>query len=121
MPAALYHGAVRQTLGCAHLESVCLLILHCIACSQAHLKLMETSDENKAALMMGMTYLLNISFVESDEVLKICLDYWNVFVADVYSTLHSETSLQFFHQQQASDAEMQSFCALQTVQAAAGL
>ena len=73
---------------------------------------METSDENKAALMMGMTYLLNISFVESDEVLKICLDYWNVFVADVYSTLHSETSLQFFHQQQASDVGIGLCCPL---------
>ena len=83
---------------------------------------METSDENKAALMMGMTYLLNISFVESDEVLKICLDYWNVFVADVYSTLHSETSLQFFHQQQASALRNLVCCfTLQTFQAEAGL
>lgn len=85
---------------------------------------METSDENKAALMMGMTYLLNISFVESDEVLKICLDYWNVFVADVYSTLHSETSLQFFHQQQASDVKdwcLLFTCILQIFLAQAGL
>lgn len=114
----------QTDLGCAHVGSVCLLIVQCIACLQAHLKLMETSDENKAALMMGMTYLLNISFVESDEVLKICLDYWNVFVADVYSTLHSETSLQFFHQQQASDVKdwcLLFTCILQIFLAQAGL
>ena len=34
---------------------------------------------------MGLDYLLKISFVEDDEVFKICLDYWNFFVPDVYS------------------------------------
>ena len=35
---------------------------------------------------MGLQYLVNISYVEADEVLKICLDYWNLFVPDVYTT-----------------------------------
>ena len=36
-------------------------------------------------MLMGLDYLLKISFVEDDEVFKICLDYWNFFVPDVYS------------------------------------
>jgi len=53
--------------------------------TQAHIVSLETSDENRAALLMGLDYLLKISFVEDDEVFKICLDYWNFFVPDVYS------------------------------------
>ena len=52
---------------------------------QAHIVSLETTDENRAALLVGLDYLLKISFVEDDEVFKICLDYWNYFVPDVYS------------------------------------
>lgn len=52
---------------------------------QAHVVSLETTDENRAALLVGVDYLLKISFVEDDEVFKICLDYWNYFVPDVYS------------------------------------
>ncbi len=54
-------------------------------CLQAHIVSLETTDENRAALLVGLDYLLKISFVEDDEVFKICLDYWNYFVPDVYS------------------------------------
>ena len=47
---------------------------------------MEKGSENQQALIMGLQYLVNISYVEADEVLKICLDYWNLFVPDVYTT-----------------------------------
>lgn len=36
---------------------------------------------------MGLDYLLNISFVDDDEVFKICLDFWNYFVPDVYASV----------------------------------
>lgn len=52
---------------------------------QAHIASLETTEENRAALLVGLDYLLKISFVENDEVFKICLDYWNYFVPDVYS------------------------------------
>ena len=62
-------------------------------CLQAHIVSLETTDENRAALLMGLDYLLKISFVEDDEVFKICLDYWNYFVPDVYSRCSSRFSL----------------------------
>ena len=60
-----------------------MLTMPCV--QQAHLASLETTDENRAALLVGLDYLLKISFVEDDEVFKICLDYWNYFVPDVYS------------------------------------
>ena len=57
---------------------------------QAHISIMEKGSENQQALILGLQYLVNISYVEADEVLKICLDYWNLFVPDVYTT--SQTS-----------------------------
>jgi exportin-1 len=54
---------------------------------QAHLPTLETTDENRAALLVSLDYLLNISFVDDDEVFKICLDYWNYFVPDVYASV----------------------------------
>lgn len=54
-------------------------------CFQAHLKIVEKSSEQ--ALLIGMDYLLNISFVSDDEIFKICLDYWNFFVPSIYSAV----------------------------------
>ena len=51
---------------------------------QVHIGPLEESEESRLALLMGLDYLLNISFVNDDEVFKICLDYWNFFVPDVY-------------------------------------
>ncbi len=53
---------------------------------QAHISIMEKGSENQQSLTMGLQFLVNISYVEADEVLKICLDYWNLFVPDVYTT-----------------------------------
>ena len=38
------------------------------------------------ALLLGLDYLINISYVENVEVFKTCLDYWNYFVPDVYAS-----------------------------------
>ena len=35
---------------------------------QAHIASLETTEENRTALLMGLEYLLNISFVDDDEV-----------------------------------------------------
>ena len=47
---------------------------------------MEKGSENQNVLIIGLQYLVRISYVDADEVLKICLDYWNLFVPDVYTT-----------------------------------
>jgi exportin-1 len=56
---------------------------------QEHMALLESSREGKDALLIGLDYLLNISFVADDEVFKICLDYWNFFVPEVYSSVQT--------------------------------
>lgn len=53
---------------------------------QVHISILEKGSDNQQALILGLQYLVNISYVEADEVLKICLDYWNLFVPDVYTT-----------------------------------
>ena len=35
---------------------------------QVHIGALEGSEENRAALLLGLEYLLNISFVDDDEV-----------------------------------------------------
>lgn len=53
---------------------------------KAHVQLLEANPENHVLLIMGMDYLVNISYVDNVEVFKTCLDYWNFFVPDVYSS-----------------------------------
>ena len=77
---------------------------------QAHIVSLETSDENRAALLLGLDYLLKISFVEDDEVFKICLDYWNYFVPDVYS----RCSLTFLLVHGSEHSQMQGVAPLMT-------
>jgi exportin-1 len=54
---------------------------------RAHLSVLETSEELRAALVQGLDTLVAISYVDDDEVFKICLEYWNFFVPDVYSSV----------------------------------
>lgn len=54
---------------------------------RAHLGVLETSEELRAALVQGLDTLVAISYVDDDEVFKICLEYWNFFVPDVYSSV----------------------------------
>ena len=35
---------------------------------QAHIPILETTDEGKQALLMGLEYLVNIAFVDDEEV-----------------------------------------------------
>lgn len=36
--------------------------------TQAHIPILETTDEGKQALLMGLEYLVNIAFVDDEEV-----------------------------------------------------
>eukprot|EP00878_Enallax_costatus_P008164 GHUV01008537.1.p1 GENE.GHUV01008537.1~~GHUV01008537.1.p1 ORF type:complete len:557 (+),score=174.07 GHUV01008537.1:920-2590(+) len=57
-----------------------------------HIQYLETQPAEHEALLLGLNNLVAISYVSDREVLKTCLDYWNVFVADVYTT-HCQTTL----------------------------
>ncbi|PKA48667.1 hypothetical protein AXF42_Ash018484 [Apostasia shenzhenica] len=51
---------------------------------KSHIQVLETTDENKAALLMGLEYLIGISYVDETEVFKVCLDYWNLLVLQLF-------------------------------------
>uniref|UniRef100_A0A7S0WF70 Importin N-terminal domain-containing protein n=1 Tax=Chlamydomonas leiostraca TaxID=1034604 RepID=A0A7S0WF70_9CHLO len=53
---------------------------------KGHISLLESTPENQQALLLGLDYLVNISYVDNVEVFKTCLDYWNYFVPDVYTS-----------------------------------
>ncbi|GJN22595.1 hypothetical protein PR202_gb10175 [Eleusine coracana subsp. coracana] len=49
-----------------------------------HMRVLEITPENRAPLLMGLEYLIGISYVDDTEVFKVCLDYWNVFVLELF-------------------------------------
>jgi exportin-1 len=51
------------------------------------------SMENKQALFHAHVYLLNISKVEDREIFKICLEYWTVFVTDLFEEEESKSKV----------------------------
>jgi exportin-1 len=53
---------------------------------QHHIQYLETQPGEHDVLRMGLENLIGISYVEDTEVFKTCLDYWNVFVADIYTS-----------------------------------
>nr|GLL38826.1 protein EXPORTIN 1A isoform X2 [Ipomoea trifida] len=46
-------------------------------------------QETVNALLMGLEYLINISYVDDTEVFKVCLDYWNSLVLELYEAHHN--------------------------------
>jgi len=40
---------------------------------QSHIGVLETSPENQTALLMGLEYLIGISYVDDTEVFKVCV------------------------------------------------
>ena len=74
------------------------LALFYTAFFRAHIAVLENysgGPEAQNALLSGLEQLINISYVEDDEVFKICLDYWNFFVPDVYSSVAAEPNFAF--------------------------
>lgn len=51
-----------------------------------HLPVLEAAPQLRPHLLTALGHLVRTSYVENDEVFKICLDYWAFFVPDVYST-----------------------------------
>ena len=51
-----------------------------------HITLLEKTQEHQQLLLVGLEYLLNISYTDEPEVFKVCLDYWHVLVCDLYQS-----------------------------------
>ncbi|KAH9322911.1 hypothetical protein KI387_017550, partial [Taxus chinensis] len=56
---------------------------------QSHIRILESTPENQAALLMGLEYLIGISYVDDTEVFKVCLDYWNTIVSELFEAHHA--------------------------------
>ncbi|KAF5725608.1 protein EXPORTIN 1A [Tripterygium wilfordii] len=56
---------------------------------KAHIRVLESSQENISALLIGLEYLINISYVDDTEVFKVCLDYWNSLVLELFEAHHN--------------------------------
>ncbi|KAG2700889.1 hypothetical protein I3760_06G018800 [Carya illinoinensis] len=54
-----------------------------------YIRVLEATQENIAALLMGLEYLINISYVDDTEVFKVCLDYWNSLVLELFEAHHN--------------------------------
>ncbi|KAM7463572.1 hypothetical protein LguiA_031693 [Lonicera macranthoides] len=56
---------------------------------KSHIRVLESSQENISGLLMGLDYLTNISYVDDTEVFKVCLDYWNSLVLELFEAHHN--------------------------------
>ncbi|CAK7340106.1 unnamed protein product [Dovyalis caffra] len=56
---------------------------------KSHIRVLESTQENISALLMGLEYLINISYVDDTEVFKVCLDYWNSLVLELFEAHHN--------------------------------
>ncbi|KAK1431645.1 hypothetical protein QVD17_08152 [Tagetes erecta] len=54
-----------------------------------HIRVLESSQENINSLLIGLEYLINISYVDDTEVFKVCLDYWNSLVLELFEAKHN--------------------------------
>ncbi|KAH8491658.1 hypothetical protein H0E87_023686, partial [Populus deltoides] len=55
----------------------------------SHIQVLESTQENITALLMGLEYLINICYVDDTEVFKVCLDYWNSLVLELFEARHN--------------------------------
>ncbi|KAA8533484.1 hypothetical protein F0562_031082 [Nyssa sinensis] len=56
---------------------------------KSHIRVLESTQENISGLLMGLEYLINISYVDDTEVFKVCLDYWNSLVLELFEAHHN--------------------------------
>eukprot|EP00958_Prasinococcus_capsulatus_P010660 scaffold1040_cov376-Prasinococcus_capsulatus_cf.AAC.6 len=53
---------------------------------KVHVSVLEQDAEGQQALLAGLQYLLNLSYIEDTEVFKVCLDYWHHLVYDLFQS-----------------------------------
>ncbi|CAK8539240.1 unnamed protein product [Lathyrus sativus] len=78
MPEAYAHGSSEEQ---AFIQNLALFFT---LFYKVHIQILESTQENISALLLGLEYLVNISYVDDTEVFKVCLDYWNILVSELY-------------------------------------
>ncbi|GKV06987.1 hypothetical protein SLEP1_g18801 [Rubroshorea leprosula] len=83
IPEAYGHGSSEEQ---AFIQNLALFFT---SFYKFHIRVLETLQENISALLMGLEYLINISYVDDTEVFKVCLDYWNSLVLELFDAHHN--------------------------------
>ncbi|XP_043695175.1 protein EXPORTIN 1A [Telopea speciosissima] len=83
IPDAYAHGSSEEQ---AFIQNLALFLTSLF---KSHIRILETNPENRSALLLGLEYLIGISYVDDTEVFKVCLDYWNSLVLELFETQHS--------------------------------
>ncbi|KAF5195132.1 Exportin 1a [Thalictrum thalictroides] len=78
IPDAYAHGSTEEQ---AFIQNLALFFTSFF---KTHIRVLESTAENKSALLMGLEYLIGISYVDDTEVFKVCLDYWNSLVLELF-------------------------------------
>lgn len=72
-----------------------------------HMRAFESKSDYQDLLLMALNYMVNLSYVEDTEVFKVCLDFWQHFVRNLYhEAVEAESA-------QAAGANMFAFPAAQ--------
>ncbi|KAF5749342.1 protein EXPORTIN 1A [Tripterygium wilfordii] len=82
IPEAYAHGNSEEQ---AFIQNLALFFT---SFYKAHIRVLESSQENISALLIGLEYLISISYVDDTEVFKVCLDYWNSLVLELFEAHH---------------------------------
>ncbi|KAE9612844.1 putative CRM1 domain-containing protein [Lupinus albus] len=78
IPEAYAHGSNEEQ---AFIQNLALFLT---SFYKVHIRILESTQENISALLLGLEYIINISYVDDTEVFKVCLDYWNVLVSELF-------------------------------------
>lgn len=57
----------------------CFSLLILLLSMQVHIRILESTQENISALLVGLEYLINISYVDDTEVFKVWW-FWHMFL-----------------------------------------
>ncbi|KAG6576869.1 Protein EXPORTIN 1A, partial [Cucurbita argyrosperma subsp. sororia] len=83
IPEAYAHGSSEEQ---AFIQNLALFFT---SFYKSHIRVLESTQESVSALLMGLEYLINISYVDDNEVFKVCLDYWNSLVLELFEAHHN--------------------------------
>ncbi|XP_042513165.1 protein EXPORTIN 1A [Macadamia integrifolia] len=83
IPDAYAHGSSEEQ---AFIQNLALFFTSFF---KSHIRILETAPENRSALLLGLEYLIGISYVDDTEVFKVCLDYWNSLVLEFFEAHHN--------------------------------
>ncbi|XP_061355285.1 protein EXPORTIN 1A isoform X3 [Gastrolobium bilobum] len=78
IPEAYAHGSSEEQ---AFIQNLALFFT---SFYKVHIRILESTQENISSLLLGLEYLINISYVDDTEVFKVCLDYWNALVSELF-------------------------------------